>query len=71
VFRRPGLTPCTWLATLSRDDLIERAGALSPAKLTEIDDALCAGEGSGWHVWSALWRVRPCSRAGTPVMFVA
>ena len=39
VFPRPGFTPCTWLTTLSRDDLIERAGALSPAKLSEIDDA--------------------------------
>src|SRR5262252_8949673 len=42
----PGFTPCTWLTTLSRDDLIERAGALSPAKLTEIDDALRASERS-------------------------
>lgn len=29
-FPRPGFTPCTWLTTVSRDDLIERAGALSP-----------------------------------------
>ena len=43
-FPRPGFTPCTWLTTLSRDDLTERAGALSPAKLTEIDDALRASE---------------------------
>ena len=43
VFPRPGFTPCTWLTTLSRDDLIERAGALSSAKLSEIDDALRAG----------------------------
>jgi mRNA interferase MazF len=39
-FPRPGFTPCTWLTTLSRDDLIERAGALSPAKLSEIDGLL-------------------------------
>ena len=39
-FPRPGLTPCTWLTTLSRDDLIEQAGALSSAKLSEIEDAL-------------------------------
>jgi mRNA interferase MazF len=46
-FPRPGFTPCTWLTTLSRDDLIERAGALSPAKLSEIDDALrAAGQGT-------------------------
>jgi mRNA interferase MazF len=41
---RPGFTPCTWLTTMSRDDLIERAGALSNAKLSEIDDALRASE---------------------------
>jgi mRNA interferase MazF len=29
---------------LSRDDLIERAGAVSAAKLSEIDDALRASE---------------------------
>ncbi|WP_292652326.1 type II toxin-antitoxin system PemK/MazF family toxin [Nocardioides sp.] len=40
---RPGLTPCTWLTTLSRDDLIERAGTLSPAKLGELEDALRLG----------------------------
>lgn len=43
-FPWPGFTPCTWLTTLNRDDLIERAGALSSAKLSEIDDALRAGE---------------------------
>ncbi|WP_052849876.1 type II toxin-antitoxin system PemK/MazF family toxin [Streptomyces avicenniae] len=43
-FPRPGLTPCTWLTTVSRDDLIERAGVLSSAKLDEIDDALRRGE---------------------------
>jgi mRNA interferase MazF len=49
VFPRPGFTPCTWLTTLSRDDLIERAGALSPAKLSEIGDALrAAGQGTEW-----------------------
>ncbi|MEJ8672979.1 type II toxin-antitoxin system PemK/MazF family toxin [Streptomyces sp. MS1.AVA.1] len=26
-FPRPGFTPCTWLTTVSRDDLTERAGA--------------------------------------------
>jgi mRNA interferase MazF len=43
-FRWPGVTPCTWLTTVSREDLIERAGALSAAKLTEIDDATRASE---------------------------
>lgn len=42
-YPRPGSTPCTWLTTLSRDELIERAGALSSAKLSEIDDALRLG----------------------------
>ncbi|MEU0314845.1 type II toxin-antitoxin system PemK/MazF family toxin [Nocardioides sp. NPDC006273] len=41
--RRHGLTPCTWLTTLSREDLIERAGTLSPAKFSEIEDALRLG----------------------------
>jgi len=48
-FRWPGFTPCTWLTTLRRDDLIERAGALSAAKLSEIDDAQRATEqGTEW-----------------------
>jgi mRNA interferase MazF len=42
-FPRPGFTPCTWLTTLSREDLIERAaGTVPAAKLSEIDDALRA-----------------------------
>ena len=48
-FPWPGFTPCTWLTTLSRDDLTERAGALSAAKLSEIDDALrAAGRKTEW-----------------------
>ncbi|MER7555750.1 type II toxin-antitoxin system PemK/MazF family toxin [Nocardioides sp. NPDC126508] len=44
-YPQPGFTPCTWLTTLSRDDLVERAGTLSSAKLSELDDALrLAGE---------------------------
>lgn len=39
----PGFTPCTWLTTVSRDDLIERAGTLSSAKVSEIEDALRLG----------------------------
>ena len=39
-FPRPGYTPCTWQTTLSRDDLIERAGILPAAKLTEIEEAI-------------------------------
>jgi mRNA interferase MazF len=44
VFPRPGFTPCTWLTTLSRDELIEPAGEVSAAKLSEIDAALRASE---------------------------
>jgi mRNA interferase MazF len=43
-FPRPGFTPCTWLTTVSRDDLIEQAGVLSSAKLKAIEDALLLGE---------------------------
>ena len=43
-FPHPGFTPCTWLTTLSRDDLIEQAGAVPAAKLSEIDDALRTSE---------------------------
>ncbi|MER5758059.1 type II toxin-antitoxin system PemK/MazF family toxin [Streptomyces sp. NPDC002082] len=43
-FPRPGFTPCTWLTTVSRDDLIERAAVLSSVKLSEIDDALRLAE---------------------------
>jgi mRNA interferase MazF len=37
---RPGYTPCTWLTTLSGDDLIEQAGTLPDAKVAEIEDAI-------------------------------
>ncbi|SFF70350.1 mRNA interferase MazF [Actinacidiphila alni] len=43
-FPRPGFTPCTWLTTVSRDDLMERAAVLSSGKLSEIDDALRRAE---------------------------
>ncbi|MFI9064208.1 type II toxin-antitoxin system PemK/MazF family toxin [Streptomyces sp. NPDC053429] len=43
-FPRPGFTPCTWLTTVSRDDLIERAAVLSSSKLSEIDEALRLAE---------------------------
>ena len=39
-FARPGYTPCTWLTTLSSDDLIEQAGSLPDAKVAEIEDAI-------------------------------
>jgi mRNA interferase MazF len=43
-FQWPGFTPCTWLTTLDREDLIERAGEVSAAKLSEIDEALRVSE---------------------------
>ena len=39
-FPRPGATPCTWLVDLGRQDLIERVGVLSMAKMEEIDVAV-------------------------------
>jgi mRNA interferase MazF len=48
-FPWPGFTPCTWLTTLRREDLTARAGVLSSAKLSEIDDALrAAGQKAEW-----------------------
>ncbi|MBD9735760.1 type II toxin-antitoxin system PemK/MazF family toxin [Streptomyces sp. H28] len=43
-FPRPGFTPCTWLTTVSQDDLIAREAVLSSAKLGEIDEALRLAE---------------------------
>jgi mRNA interferase MazF len=40
VFPRPGLTPCTWLTTVGPEDLIEPAGTVPAAKLSEIKDSL-------------------------------
>jgi mRNA interferase MazF len=39
-FPRPGYTPCTWLTTLSREDLVDRCGVLPADKLVEIKDAV-------------------------------
>ena len=48
-FSQPGFTPCTWLTTVTRSDLIEKAGVLSHAKLKAIDDALRAdGQQKEW-----------------------
>lgn len=43
VFPRPGLVPCTWLTIVTQPDLIERAGTVSAAKLTDVEDALRRG----------------------------
>ena len=37
---RAGFIPCVWLVTVGHDDLIERAGVLSPAKLRRLEDML-------------------------------
>jgi mRNA interferase MazF len=37
---RPGRISCSWLVTLSQANLLERVGALSSAKLRQVDDAL-------------------------------
>ena len=42
-FPRPGMTPCTWLATVTERDVIERVGVLPEAKIGEIEDALRLG----------------------------
>ena len=57
-FRMPGFTPCTWLVTLSREDLTERAGTVPAAKLSEIDDALRASE------QTAQWTPAAAARLG-------
>src|SRR5262249_12445164 len=44
VFPLPGFTPCTWLTTLNREDLIERAGAVPTTKLSELDAARGASQ---------------------------
>src|SRR6202035_3423617 len=64
-FPWPGFTPCTWLTTLSRDDLIERAGAVSTAKLSEIEDSLrrrTQADGEGTDAHADEGRPRPHDR---------
>ncbi|MER7495480.1 type II toxin-antitoxin system PemK/MazF family toxin [Streptomyces pharetrae] len=54
-FPRPGFTPCTWLTTVARGDLIERAGVLSSAKLSEVAEALrAAGQRREWTPTAAV-----------------
>jgi mRNA interferase MazF len=43
-FPRPGFIPCTWVTSVGPDDLVERIGALSTAKLAEVDQALGDGD---------------------------
>ncbi|MFJ4798381.1 type II toxin-antitoxin system PemK/MazF family toxin [Kitasatospora purpeofusca] len=66
-FARPGSTPCTWLTTVARDDLIERAGVLSPAKLGEVGEALrAAGQSREWTPTTAagLHEIKNACRPG-------
>jgi mRNA interferase MazF len=68
-FPRPGYTPCTWLTTLSGDDLIERAGALPDAKVAEIEDAirLCEQPREWTPATAAQFEeIRNALRAGRP-----
>jgi mRNA interferase MazF len=37
---RPDFIPCNWLVSLQRRDVTERAGALSPEKLAEVERLL-------------------------------
>ena len=41
--RRPDFIPCQWLVTVSKDDVMEHAGALSPEKLAEVENLLRRG----------------------------
>ena len=43
-FPRPGYINCHWLITLTRADLVEYAGALSPEKFSQLEDALRLGD---------------------------
>ncbi|MFD9831859.1 type II toxin-antitoxin system PemK/MazF family toxin [[Kitasatospora] papulosa] len=62
-FPRPGSTPCTWLTTVAREDLVERAGVLSSAKLSEVGAALHAAEqGREWTPMAAA-RLREIGEA--------
>ncbi|MFF2510185.1 type II toxin-antitoxin system PemK/MazF family toxin [Streptomyces sp. NPDC058086] len=66
-FSRPGFTPCTWLTTVARDDLIERAGGLSSAKLSEVGEALhAAGQRREWTPMTAarLHEIKDARRLG-------
>lgn len=40
---------CDWLVTVPKADLVERVGALSAAKLRQVDDALRFALGLGAH----------------------
>ena len=69
-FPRPEFIPCTWVTTVSREDLTEQAGAVPAAKLSEIDDALRASEQRAeWTLAAAarLDEIKDCLRRRTQV----
>lgn len=39
-FPNPDFRFCTWISTLTADALVERAGVLDPAELSDIDEAV-------------------------------
>ena len=41
---RPGRINCTWVLTLSQEDLIEKVGTLSSAKLSEVENLILMGD---------------------------
>ncbi|WP_261553554.1 MULTISPECIES: type II toxin-antitoxin system PemK/MazF family toxin [Frankia] len=43
-FPRPGVVPCTWLLSMTREDLAERVSTLPPAKLAEIENLVRLGD---------------------------
>ncbi|GAA2054832.1 hypothetical protein GCM10009839_73980 [Catenulispora yoronensis] len=43
-YARPGLVPCTWLATVTEEDVLEHAGTVSQAKLDQVEEILRLGE---------------------------
>lgn len=43
-FARPGFVPCTWLATVTQEDVLERVGTVPQGKLEQIEEALRLAE---------------------------
>jgi mRNA interferase MazF len=41
---RPGQINCTWIATWSQEDLVEKVGTLSSAKLNEVENLILMGD---------------------------
>jgi mRNA interferase MazF len=41
---RPGQINCTWVLTSSQEDLVEKLGTLSSAKLNEVENLILLGD---------------------------